>query len=91
MAWIDEAGCSILPICITNTHSVGVVRDAVAEFAIPKARRSALHLPVVAETWDGWLSDIGSFAVTKEHAWAATGGARARARSPKAMSAAAQA
>jgi D-aminopeptidase len=76
MAWIDEAGILDSPILITNTHSVGVVRDAVAEFAILKGAPQRFHLPVVAETWDGWLSDIGSFAITKEHAWAAMEAAR---------------
>jgi D-aminopeptidase len=76
MAWIDEAGILDSPILITNTHSVGVVRDAVAEFAILKGAPQRFHLPVVAETWDGWLSDISSFAVTKEHAWAAMEAAR---------------
>jgi D-aminopeptidase len=75
-AWIEEAGILDSPVLITNTHSVGVVRDAVAEFAILKGAPQRFHLPVVAETWDGWLSDIGSFAITKEHAWAAMEAAR---------------
>ncbi len=74
--WIEEAGILDSPILITNTNSVGVVRDAVAEFAIKKGAPQRFHLPVVAETYDGWLSDIGSFAVTKEHAWAAMDAAR---------------
>ncbi len=74
--WIEEAGILDSPILITNTNSVGVVRDAVAEYAIARGAPQRFHLPVVAETFDGWLSDIGSFAVTKEHAWAAIDAAR---------------
>src|SRR5262245_60154507 len=76
MAWIEEAGILDSPVLITNTNSVGVVRDAAAEFAIHKGAPQRFHLPVVAETWDGWLSDIASFAITKEHAWAAMEAAR---------------
>ncbi len=56
---------------ITNTHSVGVVRDAVIAW---KVKRGARHgrllvvLPVVAETWDGYLNDINGFHVKPEHA-----------------------
>ena len=69
--WIEESGILDSPILITNTNAVGVVRDAVAEYAIRKGAPQRFHLPVVAETYDGWLSDINSFPVTKEHAWAA--------------------
>ena len=79
-AWVEESGCLGTPILITNTHSVGVVRDAVIEWGV---RRSAgegysgdLSLPVVAETWDGFLNDINGFHVRKEHAFAALDGAR---------------
>jgi len=64
---------------ITNTHSVGVVRDAVIEWLV---RRGAIFgtydwsLPVVAETWDGTLNDINGFHVKKEHAFAALDSAR---------------
>jgi L-aminopeptidase/D-esterase-like protein len=65
---------------ITNTLSVGVVRDAVIEWAIKRDYDEFLWaLPVVAETWDGGLNDIAGFHVTKEHAFQAldraTGGA----------------
>src|SRR5690242_12011458 len=58
-AWIDESGFLEGPVMITNTHSVGVVRDAVIEWQV---RHGALYqpfaLPVVAETYDGWLNDV---------------------------------
>src|SRR5687767_13844263 len=73
--WLEESGSLGTPILITNTHSVGVVRDAVIEW---NARRGTgagysgdFSLPVVAETWDGFLNDINGFHVTKEHAFQA--------------------
>ena len=73
--WVDESGGLGSPVMITNTHSVGVVRDAVIEWG---TRRSTgpdysgdLSLPVVAETWDGFLSDINGFHVKKEHVFQA--------------------
>jgi D-aminopeptidase len=75
LVWIAEQGLLASPICITNTHAVGVVRDAVCAYAIRAGARQAFHLPVVAETSDAWLSDAAAFAVTQEHAWAALDGA----------------
>ena len=69
--WIEESGILDSPILITNTCSVGVCRDAVCEWAVQKGAPQRFHLPVVAETYDGWLSDITSFSIAKEHAWAA--------------------
>src|SRR5688572_23851111 len=73
--WVEESGGLGTPIMITNTHSVGVVRDAVIEWS---SRRSAggnysgdLSLPVVAETYDGFLNDINGFHVKKEHVFQA--------------------
>jgi D-aminopeptidase len=70
--WIEESGYLSTPVMITNTHSVGMVRDAVIEWQL---RNSAMiepwSLPVVAETYDGFLNDINGFHVTKEDAWAA--------------------
>lgn len=71
MAWIEEGGFLEGPIVLTNTHSVGVARDAV--IAWRNARGGAdsegfsWSLPVVAETWDGWLNDINGFHVKPEH------------------------
>ncbi len=60
LEWIREAGVLAGPIGITNTHSVGVVRDAIVAAASRSAAtaESAWSLPVVGETWDGWLNDI---------------------------------
>ncbi len=73
--WLEESGCLGSPILVTNTHSVGVVRDAVIEWRI---RRTAgegysgdASLPVVAETYDGFLNDVNGFHVRKEHVFAA--------------------
>lgn len=78
--WVAESGQLGSPVMITNTHSVGVVRDAVIEW---NARRGSgegysgdFSLPVVAETWDGFLSDINGFHVKKEHVFQALDGAR---------------
>jgi D-aminopeptidase len=62
-AWIDESGLLTTPIGLTNTHSLGVVRDALAA-----AGTAAWSLPVVGETWDGVLNDIAGQHVTAEHA-----------------------
>jgi D-aminopeptidase len=69
LEWMRENGVLTSPIAITNTHSVGVVRDALIEYEIRQrgADTAALGLPVVAETWDGRLNDINGFHVKPEH------------------------
>ncbi len=71
-AWVEESGFLEGPVMITNTHSVGVVRDAVIKWRVdrggPDASGYWWSLPVVAETWDGWLNDINGFHVTAGHA-----------------------
>src|SRR5437867_7851831 len=76
--WLEESGFLWGPVMITNTHSVGVVRDAVIEWVIRRGRMRGdeWSLPVVAETWDGGLNDINGFHVTKQDAWAAMDSAR---------------
>jgi D-aminopeptidase len=69
--WIEEQGLLAAPFCITNTHSVGVVRDALVAYAVKHRIQQDWHLPVTAETYDGFLSDAESFPVTPEHAFAA--------------------
>ena len=67
-AWIDEAGLLTTPIGLTNTHSVGVVRDAiVARSAALRPGERFWSLPVVGETWDGVLNDINAMHVRPEH------------------------
>ena len=71
--WIAESGGLGSPILITNTHSVGVVRDAVIEWHLKRMKPGSydgdVSLPVVAETWDGFLNDINGFHVTKQDAF----------------------
>jgi len=57
--WIEEAGALTTPVALTNTHSVGVVRDAIVDRLAQARPERDLYwlLPVVAETWDGILSD----------------------------------
>ncbi|HYK83592.1 MAG TPA: P1 family peptidase [Gemmatimonadales bacterium] len=77
--WVEESGFLRGPVMITNTHSVGVVRDAVIEWLVKTGRSLSDYdwsLPVVAETWDGGLNDINGFHVRKEHAFAALDSAR---------------
>jgi D-aminopeptidase len=73
LEWIREAGLLSTPVAITNTHSVGVVRDALVQAAVAAGarRESAWSLPVVGETWDGWLNDIDGQHVSAEHLHAA--------------------
>jgi D-aminopeptidase len=73
LEWIREAGLLAGPIGITNTNSVGVVRDAIVAAASRVSTRpgSAWSLPVVGETWDGWLNDIDGQHVRAEHLEAA--------------------
>jgi D-aminopeptidase len=80
LEWIREAGHLTGPIGITNTHSVGVVRDGIIRNAVRAMPFGTSYwaLPVVGETWDGLLNDIDGFHVTADHVdealAAATGG-----------------
>ena len=71
LPWIAEQGTLGAPIGITNTYQVGLVRDAICALAVRDGASQLFHLPVVAETYDGWLSDAQSFPLTQEHAFAA--------------------
>ncbi len=75
--WIDESGFLEGPILITNTHSVGVVRDAVVRWQVEhKFLYQDYSYPVVAETFDGALNDVNGFHVTADDALRALEGAR---------------
>jgi D-aminopeptidase len=74
--WLEESGYLKGPVLITNTNSVGVVRDAVIEWSVANVPAADWELPVVAETWDGGLNDIDGFHVTKQDAFAAIEAAR---------------
>src|ERR1700723_2431938 len=69
--WVEESGFLEGPVMITNTHSVGAVRDSVIQWRVahgqPDPTEYWWSLPVVAETWDGWLNDINGFHVKPEH------------------------
>ncbi|PYX01209.1 MAG: aminopeptidase [Acidobacteria bacterium] len=69
--WVEESGFLDGPVMITNTHSVGVVRDAVIAWRVkqgpPDEDSYWWSLPVVAETWDGYLNDVNGFHVKPEH------------------------
>src|SRR5579884_1147486 len=69
LEWVRESGMLTTPVGLTNTHSVGVVRDALlAEIlSAGPGRGSEWSLPVVAETWDGLLNDLNGFHVRPEH------------------------
>jgi D-aminopeptidase len=68
LEWIRESGLLTSPIALTNTHSVGVVRDALVQAEIDGATQGVFwSLPVVGETWDGVLNDINGFHVKAEH------------------------
>ena len=75
--WVEESGFLEGPVLITNTHSVGVVRDAVIAWQLRQGPTAQpWSLPVVAETWDGFLNDINGFHVKERHAFEALDAAR---------------
>lgn len=76
--WVEESGVLEGPVAITNTHSVGVVRDAVIAWQLKRNRTAPQpwSLPVVAETYDGFLNDINGFHVKPQHVDEALDGAR---------------
>jgi D-aminopeptidase len=73
--WLEESGILEGPVGITNTHSVGVVRDAILEWQVSRPGLQPWGLPVVAETYDGGLNDINGFHVKPSHVTSALDGA----------------
>jgi L-aminopeptidase/D-esterase-like protein len=75
--WVEESGFLEGPLAITNTHSVGLVRDSIIAWLVETGRftQQPWSLPVVAETWDGRLNDINGFHVQKADVFAALNGA----------------
>jgi len=73
--WVEESGFLEGPVMITNTHSVGVVRDSIIQWRVAHGQPDPAgywwSLPVVAETWDGWLNDINGFHVKPADAFQA--------------------
>jgi D-aminopeptidase len=79
--WVEESGFLEGPVMITNTHSVGTVRDAVIAWRVkhrgPDQEGYSWSLPIVAETWDGYLNDINGFHVRPGDAFSALESAHA--------------
>ncbi len=71
MHWLTESGLLCSPIAITNTHQVGLVHEAMVSYGHERGHTDIGALPVVAETWDGWLNDADAHHLTKEHVYAA--------------------
>jgi len=74
--WLEESGILEGPVAITNTHSVGVVRDAILQWQVSRPGLQPWGLPVVAETYDGGLNDVNGFHVKPAHVISALDGAR---------------
>lgn len=74
--WLEESGILEGPVGITNTHSVGIVRDAILQWQVSRPGLQPWGLPVVAETYDGGLNDINGFHVKAEHVLSALDGAQ---------------
>jgi D-aminopeptidase len=75
--WLEESGFLEGPVALANTHSVGTVRDTIVGWLVKqKTQTQPWSLPVVAETWDGYLNDINGFHVKPEHVLAALDSAR---------------
>jgi D-aminopeptidase len=77
--WLEESGILEGPIAVTNTHSVGVVRDAILAWQTSRPNLQPWGLPVVAETYDGGLNDINGFHVKASDVARALDGARSGA------------
>ena len=73
--WLQESGVLEGPVAVTNTHSVGVVRDAILQWQVKRPGLQPWGLPIVAETYDGTLNDINGFHVTPQHVLRALDGA----------------
>src|SRR5215212_9489282 len=76
LPWLEESGMIDAAIGISNTHAVGVVRDAIVAHAVEHSQIESFLLPIAAETFDGWLSDIDAFHITQAHALAALAAAK---------------
>lgn len=74
--WLEETGLLSSAIALTNTMQIGMVRDALGEYSWVHSQHGPYWLPVVAETYDGWLSDLSGPALTREHVFEAMQSAR---------------
>jgi len=71
MHWLEESGLLCYPIALTTTHHVGTVHEALVAYGQEQGLTDLSSLPVVAETWDGWLNDLDAFHIKKEHVYEA--------------------
>jgi D-aminopeptidase len=71
LLWLDESGQLSHPIALTSTHHVGTVHEALVAYAQEQGHTEESSLPVVGETWDGWLSDMDGFHLKQEHVYEA--------------------
>lgn len=76
MHWLTESGLLGYPIALTNTHQVGTVHEALVAYGQENGLTEISGLPVVAETWDGWLNDLDAFHIKKDHVYAALASAK---------------
>jgi D-aminopeptidase len=76
LLWLEESGLLGSPIGLTNTNQVGVVRDSLIWHDVENFESRGFKLPVVAETYDGWLSDIDAFQLTEDHVYQAIAAAK---------------
>ena len=74
--WIAESGTLTSPVAITNTAQVGAVHEALNRYSYEMGWTESWDLPVVAETWDGWLNDMAAFHLSKDHVYQAIESAR---------------
>jgi D-aminopeptidase len=74
--WLEETGMLTSAIGLTNTHQVGMMHDAMAEFSFSHDHYGPFFLPVAAETYDGWLNDMNSLSLTREHVFEAMSSAK---------------
>jgi D-aminopeptidase len=71
LLWVEESGELSHPIALTSTHHVGTVHEALIAYAQERGHTEHSSLPVVAETYDGWLNDMDGFHLKAEHVYAA--------------------
>ncbi len=71
LLWVKDSGMLMSPIGFTSTAQVGLVRDAITRYAQEKYAGTGYWLPVVGETWDGWLNDLSAHPITNEDVYAA--------------------
>jgi D-aminopeptidase len=77
LLWLEESGLLGTPIGLTNTNQVGIVRDALIVHSVENFESRGFKLPIVAETYDGWLNDIDAFHLTEDHVYQAIAAAKA--------------